>query len=232
MRRKGQILSIVLATVMAMASIGTGCGSGAGTSSGTTSGTVSETASTAASAGTASTTSASSDKASSSATASSSGKSVTIKWLSQGTGETSWEGMTKPILEEYEKETGVHVDTEFYSFNDLFQVLETKASAGSSDFDVCSVDVTYVSKYGSSGYLEPLDSYFTDDEKAKWDKASYSAGVWDNVMYAAPENTSTQELYYNKTLLDKAGITVPDNDADNRLTYEQVADWQNRRSRN
>lgn len=43
-------------------------------------------------------------------------------------------------------------------------------------------------------------------------------------MYAAPMNTSTQELYYNKTLLDEAGITLPENDAENRLTYEQVAD--------
>lgn len=31
--------------------------------------------------------------------------SVTLKWVSQGPGEDSWEGLTKPILEEYEKET-------------------------------------------------------------------------------------------------------------------------------
>lgn len=29
--------------------------------------------------------------------------SVTIKWISQGPGEDSWEGLTKSILEEYEK---------------------------------------------------------------------------------------------------------------------------------
>lgn len=150
--------------------------------------------------------------------------SVTLKWVSQGPGEDSWEGLTKPILEEYEKETGVHIDAEFYSFNDLFEVIETKAAAGNADFDVMSVDVTYIAKYGTSGYLEPLDQYFSDEDKAKWDDASYQAGVWEDTMYAAPENTSTQELYYNKTLLDKAGITIPENDENNRLTYEQVAD--------
>ena len=144
--------------------------------------------------------------------------SVTIKWISQGTGE----GLTKPILEAYEEETGVHIDAEFYSFNDLFEVIETKAAAGDSDFDVMSVDVTFISKYGSSGYLEPLDQYFTDEDKAKWDDSSYQAGVWEDTMYAAPENTSTQELYYNKKLLDEAGITLPENDADNRLTYEEA----------
>ena len=148
----------------------------------------------------------------------------TIRWVSQGVGETGWEGSTVPILEKFEEETGIHVDAEFYSFNDLFEVIETKSASGNADFDVMSVDVTYVSKYGSSGYLEPLDQYFTDEDKAKWDDASYTAGVWDGTMYAAPENTSCQELYYNKTLLDQAGIELPENDAENRLTYEQVAD--------
>ncbi|MEY8353111.1 sugar ABC transporter substrate-binding protein [Lachnospiraceae bacterium 54-53] len=149
---------------------------------------------------------------------------ATIRWVSQGTGEDSWEGLTKDLLKKYEEETGVHIEAEFYSFNDLFEVIETKSAAKSTDFDVMSVDVTYVAKYGESGYLEPLDQYFTEEEKAKWDSASYKAGVWKDVMYAAPENTSTQELYYNKKLLDEAGITLPENDAENRLTYEQVAD--------
>lgn len=149
---------------------------------------------------------------------------VTIKWLSQGPGDDNWEGLTKPILEKFEEETGIHVETEFYAFKDLFQVLETKAAAGESDVDVYSVDVTYVSKYGSSGYLEPLNDVFTDEEKALWDEASYVAGIWDDTLYAVPENTSSQVLYYNKKLLDEAGIEIPENDAENRLTYEQVAD--------
>ena len=152
------------------------------------------------------------------------GDTVTIKWLSQGTGAGSWEEITQPVLEAYEEATGTHVEAEFYSFDDLFQVIETRSATGHADFDVMSVDVTYVAKYGSSGYLEPLDQYFTDEEKAEWDEASYQAGVWDDTMYAAPMNTSTQELYYNKTLLDEAGITLPENDAENRLTYEEVAD--------
>lgn len=152
------------------------------------------------------------------------GKEVTIRWISQGIGETSWEGETKPILAEFEKETGIHVNAEFYSFKDLFEVLETKAASKANDFDVMSVDVTYVPKYGLNGYLLPLDPYFTEDEKAQWTKSAYDAGCWDGKMYAAPENTSTQLLWYNKTLLDQAGIQVPENDPSHRLTYEQVAE--------
>lgn len=194
-----KIMALTLVTAMTAGMALTGCGS-SGNDSGNDSG------------------------SSSSDGGESSGDSVTIKWISQGTGEDGWEGITKPILEAYEEETGVHINAEFYTFNDLFEVIETKSAAGNADFDVMSVDVTYVSKYGSSGYLEPLDQYFSDEEKAKWDDASYQAGVWEDNMYAAPENTSCQELWYNKKLLDEAKITLPENDADNRLTYEQVAE--------
>lgn len=148
----------------------------------------------------------------------------TLKWISQGPGDSGWEGLCPPILDKYKEETGTQVDTEYYTFDDLFEVLETKFASGNADFDVASVDVTYVAKYGSSGYLEPLDQYFTDEEKAKWDEASYTAGVWDDTMYAVPMNTSTQVLWYNKSLLDQAGLELPENDAEHRLTYEQVAE--------
>lgn len=204
---KKRVIALTLVMAFSSAALLTGCGSPSGSGTESTNETASE----------AEITSGSGEDES--------GDEVTeIKWISQGPGENGWEALTKPILEEYEKETGVHVNAEFYGFNDLFETLETKFAAGDDEFDVASVDVTYVAKYGNSGYLAPLDSYFSDDEKAQWDDASYQAGVWQGTMYAAPENTSTQELYYNKTLLDEAGVTLPDNDADNRLTYEQVAD--------
>lgn len=152
-----------------------------------------------------------------------SGEKKSIHWISQGPGQGNWEEIMTPILEKFEEETGIHVNAEFYAFNDLFDVIETKAAAGSSDYDVMSVDVTYVAKYGSSGYLEQLDQYFSDEEKAKWDDASRAAGIWEDTTYAVPQNTSAQILFYNKKLLDEAGIEVPENSPEKRLTYEQVA---------
>lgn len=149
---------------------------------------------------------------------------VTIKWIAQGVGEGQWEELTVPILEAFEAKTGIHVDAEFYAFDDLFEVIETKCASGNADFDVMSVDVTYVSKYGSSGYLDSLDTYYTDEEKALFDNASYVAGVWDGTTYATPMNTSTQILWYNKDLLAEAGVEIRENGPDNRLTYEEVAE--------
>lgn len=153
-----------------------------------------------------------------------SGEKVELVWLSQGVGEDSWEGITAPILDKYNENGKVTVKGEFYSFNDLFDVIEVKIASGSKDYDVISVDSPMVASYANRGMLAPLDEYFSDEEKAEFAEAGLEAGIWDGKLYAPPENTSTQVLWYNTALLEEAGITVPENDTTNRLTWEQVAE--------
>jgi len=157
----------------------------------------------------------------------SSGGAQSIVWLSQGPGDTAgkWEGLTKPMLERYQRETGVSVRGEFYTFDDLFQVIEVKIASGSKDYDVISVDVPMVAAYATRGYLEPMDRFFTDAEKRQFIPSALAAGSWKGVFYAPPMNTSSQLLWYNKGLLDQAGVKVRDSSVTNRLTYEEVVDY-------
>lgn len=149
-------------------------------------------------------------------------EAITITWLAQGPGDNLWEGKTKPLLEKYKEETGVEVVGEFYSFADLLEVIEVKIASGSSDYDVICVDVPLVAAYASRGYLKSIDEYFTDDEKAGYIDSALAAGTWEGSFYAPPIVTSSQLLYYNKDLLEQAGITIPEADVANRLTWEQV----------
>jgi ABC-type glycerol-3-phosphate transport system substrate-binding protein len=154
------------------------------------------------------------------------GGGQTITWLSQGPGDApAWEGITKPLLEQYYKETGVQVRGEFYTFNDLFQVIEVKIASGSKDYDVISVDVPMVAAYATRGYLEPMDRFYTDAEKRQFIPSALAAGSWNGVFYAPPMNTSSQLLWYNKGLLDQAGVKIRDSSVTNRLTYEEVAEY-------
>ena len=151
-----------------------------------------------------------------------------IVWLTQGVGDNAWEGLTKPILAKYKEETGVEVVGEFHSFDDLFDVIEVKIASGSSDYDVISVDVPMVAAYATRGYIAPMDKYFTADEKAQFIDSAVAAGSWQGTFYAPPMNTSTQCLWYNKALLDQAGVTVPDSTPEKRLTWEDVVDMSNK----
>lgn len=146
----------------------------------------------------------------------------TITWVSQGVGDNAWEGQTKPLIEKFQEETGATVKTEWYSFNDLFEVIEVKVGSGSSDYDVLSVDVPMVAGYADRGYLAPMDEYFTEEEKGQFIDSAVTAGTWDGKFYAPAMNTSSQLLWYNKALLQQAGIEMPESDTEKRLTWEQI----------
>lgn len=117
---------------------------------------------------------------------------------------------------------GYELVVEKLPFNDLFSQIQIRMTAKSDSFDVMSVDVPVTTAYGVRGWLLPLDDLYTADEKADWLDSAIKAGTYQGKLISAPVSTSTQLLFYNKDLLDKAGVTAPGKD--DRLTYEQVAD--------
>jgi len=136
-----------------------------------------------------------------------------------------WESGAQPVIDKYIADTGIEVKTEYYSFNDLLEIIEVKIASGSSDYDVISVDVPMVAAYANRGYLASMDEYFTAEEKAGWLPSALTAGSWQDTLYAPPMNNSSQLLWYNIDLLAEAGVTVRESSAENRLTYEEVEEY-------
>jgi hypothetical protein len=60
------------------------------------------------------------------------------------------------------------------------------------------LDLPLVASYSLRGYLAPLDEYFTaDDIKKTWLEASGKAGTYNGHFMAAPQNTSSQFMYFH-----------------------------------
>lgn len=116
----------------------------------------------------------------------------------------------------------VKVEMEEYPFTQLFDVLEIKLGSQASNFDVILADATMVSGYAYRGFISPIDEYFTDEEKAEFAPALVDSGTYQGKFYAPPIKNSCHALFYNKTLLDQAGIPYPDSDPSNRLTWEEL----------
>ena len=148
-----------------------------------------------------------------------------LRWIALSGG---WEPDTLAARELFAEETGIHVEFVGLPFNDLFEVIEVRIASGTSDYDIISVDVPMVASYATRGLIQPLDRFFTADEKSQWIPSALQAGSWQGTFYAAPMNTSAQLLYYNIDLLAEAGITLRDNDSNNRLTYEELEDYARR----
>lgn len=148
------------------------------------------------------------------------GQSITFA----DTGAGDWEVSLEPIIEKFEAETGATVNVELYSHADYLEMLQVRLEAGSDDYDVIGIDVPLVASYAVKDWVIAVDEYFTEEDKEKFSPSALDAGSWDGKFYAPAMNSSSQLLWYNKDLLDEAGVTVPESDVENRLTWDQVVD--------
>lgn len=149
-----------------------------------------------------------------------SGEKPTLKFMITGAGV--WEDKLNPIIEKFEKDTGIKIETQYYEHTQYFPALEAKMNAKSSDLDILGVDVPMTAGYVEKNYIVPLDKYFTKDEINEFVPAAIKGGSWKDKFYSAPMNTSSQALFYNESLLKEAGITMPEPDPDKRVTWTEL----------
>ncbi|MBT1180638.1 carbohydrate ABC transporter substrate-binding protein [Bifidobacterium sp. CP2] len=112
------------------------------------------------------------------------------------------------LFEEANK--GVTVNGQFSEWDDYWKKLSTNA-AGKQMPDVIAMDYSYLQQYVENGLLLDLDDYLGKTIKTEnIDKNVLQAGKLDGKTYALSLGNTAPALIYNKTLLDKAGIEVPD----------------------
>jgi len=130
------------------------------------------------------------------------------------------------VIQQFEKaHPDIKIRLEMYPYRQLLETIEVKMGSKSKDIDILSVDAPLVANYTVKGYLEPLDPLFKEiNFKEKWIKSSLDTGTYNGALMAAPINTSSQVLYYNKDIFNEKGVVPPSPDIDKRWTWEQLAD--------
>lgn len=130
-----------------------------------------------------------------------------------------------PMFEAYTKETGVQIEVEDLPFRDLLKKIEILGHAEVKDVDVIFVDAPLTPSYAERGLLLPVTKYFADlDPKDLWADAALDSALWNGDLWAPPLNNSSQVLYYNKDLLDAAGIAHPPLDFSKRMTWMELVE--------
>ena len=104
------------------------------------------------------------------------------------------------------KNPGVKVKITWYEKEALFAALKTALRAGQApDLFYMEPDQT---EYIENGFLLPLN------ELVKWENIyDWARAVWTykGITYGLPQEVYTVELYYNKDLMKKLGVTLPPN---------------------
>ena len=152
------------------------------------------------------------------------GDVVTIKLMMSQTQEPGVSAAVEAFNEAY---AGKYVcEADYLAFDNVFETLEIMMSSQSTEYDVFAADGPNVAAYAQRGYLAPLTEYFTEEEIAMFTPPMQEEAFYNGEMYGAPMGDSSLVLYYNKALLEQAGIDY-DFDAitgENRITWEELVD--------
>ncbi|WP_169196772.1 sugar ABC transporter substrate-binding protein [Devosia sp. MC1541] len=127
-----------------------------------------------------------------------------------------------PVIEAFEAANpGITVEHQSIPFESMNAAIEARIGGGDDSIDVLLVDSPRVAAMVSRGYLKSLEDLRSEIEPLVTPVALDALSV-DGTIYTLPLWTSTQVMYYNKDLLDKAGIPHPGSDQEDRLTYDEV----------
>jgi ABC-type glycerol-3-phosphate transport system substrate-binding protein len=126
------------------------------------------------------------------------------------------------VVDAFEKaHPTIKLDWQTVPFDSLNSTIDARVANKGGDPDVYWADQPRISALAARGEAEDLTSAFSS-LKSSFDPTAYDAGVYNDKLWALPIANSTQLLFYNKTLLKKAGLTDPSASTDQRMTWQQL----------
>lgn len=109
-----------------------------------------------------------------------------------------------------EKFNAAHEDialtVDVVSWNDIYTVVNTRIANGQAP-DLLNIDV--FADYQADGLLLPAEDWCSAETYAKFYQAFLDQSVVDGTVWAVPDLASARALYYNKDILEQAGVEVP-----------------------
>ncbi len=121
-------------------------------------------------------------------------------------------GTRTEIIEEFEKtHPGIKVNLVELPMNTSkkLQTLSTIFQAQDSSIDIFDADVIWPPIFASAGWVEPLDNYFTAEERAEFLDGPILANTYMNKIWGVPYRTDAGILYYRTDLLEKYNRSIP-----------------------
>jgi len=120
---------------------------------------------------------------------------------------------TGPYFEEVKKafeaaNPGITLTFEVVPWDVLLQKLTTDISAG-TNADLSIIGTRWLIDFVQQGIAEPLDGYMDDAFKGRFIETFLSPSVLEDKTYGLPIAASARAMYYNKDLLEKAGVANP-----------------------
>lgn len=117
---------------------------------------------------------------------------------------------TKPYFAEAEQafegaNPDIDIQIDMVPEEELRRKLTTSMGEGANS-DLAIIDQRLIVDFVKLGAVEPLDSFITDDFKARFIEPFLSAAMMEGMTQGLPFTASVSALYYNKDLFGRAGL--------------------------
>ncbi|MSS09293.1 extracellular solute-binding protein [Clostridium sp. WB02_MRS01] len=114
----------------------------------------------------------------------------------------------------------VTFEYEFSDWGGYWDKLSTQAASNSLP-DIIQQDYAYIAQYQSKKQLASLDTYIQNGtiDVTNVPKSILSSGVLEGQLYALCAGMNAPTIAYDKAVVDKAGVTIPD-----QMTYDEYED--------
>ena len=149
-----------------------------------------------------------------------SGEKVTINFDSWSNVDSGWTDCYTAIYEEFHKQYGdtITINPVGNSYADTLSTLLLQASAGNTP-DVAMVKAEWLPQLMELDCLADIKPYISEEALADYGEASLSSYTTaDGSLVALPYFGQPYAMFYNKTLLEKAGVSVP-------TTFDALLEW-------
>ncbi|MBU5444644.1 sugar ABC transporter substrate-binding protein [Paenibacillus sp. MSJ-34] len=131
------------------------------------------------------------------------------------------------MTKEFERETGIKVEFVVLPENDLRKKVTEDVALGAGMFDIVTISNYDTPIWAQNGWIEPLSPYLdkmSAEQREQYDiedvfEMIRKALSHNDQLYSLPFYAESSMLYYNTEMLEKAGVTMPENP-----TWDEVAD--------
>ena len=125
----------------------------------------------------------------------------------------------RAMTSDFEKQhPDVKVNLEFVPYEALHDKIVAARGAGGNGYDVVLFDAIWPAEFSRYDLLQDVSSRIAADEREKIFPGAMTTVVYQGKTLGMPWILDTKYLYYNKAMLDKAGIKTPP------ASWQQVMD--------
>lgn len=135
------------------------------------------------------------------------GGKVTLNALFMKQAGYSEEDVTN-ITKEFEKNNpNIKIKATFAPYEALEQKIQTSAKSGG--YDVVVIDAPWTAKFAKAGFVKDVSEKLKSEEESDIFSGAIDSVSYDGKLYGMPWLNDTKFLFYNKEILEKAGIQNP-----------------------